>query len=135
MLYLTRRERFCAAHRLFIPEWDDEKNREVFGNCSNKNGHGHNYVLYVTVKGKADPKTGMIVNATELKKIIRKEVIEHLDHKNLNLDVEFMRDVMPTAENLVKMIWKRLEKHISGYKLHRVRIFETENIYADYYGE
>lgn len=135
MLYLTRRERFCAAHRLFVAGWSDEKNMEIFGNCSNKNWHGHNYILYVTVKGEPDPVTGMIINATELKKIIRSEVIDHLDHKNLNLDVEFMQGKMPTAENLVKIIWQRLAPYAKGFALHRVRIYETENIYADYYGE
>ncbi len=135
MVYLTRRERFCAAHRLFVAGWNDEKNMEIFGNCSNENWHGHNYILYVTIKGEPDPVTGMIINATELKKIIRSEVIEHLDHKNLNLDVGFMQGIMPTAENLVKIIWQRLEPHAKGFTLHRVRIYETENIYADYYGE
>lgn len=135
MVYLTRRERFCAAHRLFVDGWNDEKNMEIFGNCSNKNWHGHNYVLFVTIKGEPDPVTGMIINATELKRIIRREVIEHLDHKNLNLDVEFMQGIIPTAENLVKIIWQRLEPCAKGFSLHRVRIYETENIYADYYGE
>ena len=108
---------------------------EIFGNCSNENWHGHNYILYVTIKGEPDPLTGMIINASELKKIIRSEVIEHLDHKNLNLDVDFMKGVMPTAENLVKIIWQRLVPYAEGFELHRVRIYETENIYADYYGE
>ncbi len=135
MVYLTRRERFCAAHRLFVAGWSDEKNMEIFGNCSNENWHGHNYILYVTIKGEPDPLTGMIINASELKKIIRSEVIEHLDHKNLNLDVDFMKGVMPTAENLVKIIWQRLVPYAEGFELHRVRIYETENIYADYYGE
>lgn len=135
MVYLTRRERFCAAHRLFVEDWSQAENEAVFGNCANANWHGHNYDLFVTIKGAPDPQTGMIINVRDLKQIIRREVIEHLDHKNLNLDVAFLRGVMPTIENLSKAIWQRLEPHMNGYELHCVKVYETENIFAEYYGE
>jgi 6-pyruvoyltetrahydropterin/6-carboxytetrahydropterin synthase len=118
-----------------VEDWSQSKNEEVFGNCANPNWHGHNYDLFVTVKGKPDPTTGMIINVRDLKKIIRREVIELLDHKNLNMDVSFMQGVMPTIENLAKVIWQRLQPHMDGYELHRVKVHETENIFAEYYGE
>lgn len=135
MVYLTRRERFSAAHKLHVEEWSKEQNEEIFGNCANANWHGHNYELFVTIKGAPDPQTGMIINVRDLKQIIRREVIEHLDHKNLNLDVAFLQGVMPTIENLSKAIWQRLEPHMKGYELHCVKVYETENIFAEYYGE
>lgn len=136
MVYLTRRERFNAAHKLWVDEWTKEKNLEMFGKCANPNWHGHNYNLFVTVKGKPDPVTGFIVDVKKLSKIIQKEIIEKLDHANLNLDVDFIpRGMQPTTENLVILIWKQLEPHISGCRLHAIRLEETENIYAEYFGE
>lgn len=135
MLYLTRKEHFNAAHRLFNPSWSDEQNEQVFGKCSNKYYHGHNYNLYVTVKGIPDPETGFIVNAKVLSAIIRKNVIDKLDHKNLNIQVPFLEGIMPSTENLAKAIWHELEAHITGCTLHCIRLFETENIFAEYYGE
>lgn len=136
MVYITRRERFNAAHKLWVNSWSDEKNREVFGKCANANWHGHNYDLFVTVKGKPDPLTGFIVDVKNLSKIIKSVVIDHLDHSNLNMDVAFIPENMqPTTENLVMLIWEQLSPHIEGCELHCIKLYETENIYAEYYGE
>ena len=135
MLYLTRKEHFNAAHRLFNPRWSEEKNDAIFGKCANKYFHGHNYDLFVTVKGKPDQDTGLIVNAKDLSAVIRKVVVDKLDHKNLNLEVDFLKDLMPSTENVARAIWLELEPHIAGCQLHCVRLFETESIFAEYYGE
>ncbi|MBK8444377.1 MAG: 6-carboxytetrahydropterin synthase [Sphingobacteriales bacterium] len=135
MVYLTRRERFNAAHRLYNVKWSEEKNRAVFGKCANHNFHGHNYDLYVTVKGTPDPDTGFIVNAHWLGKIIKEQIIEPLDHSNLNTDVPFLKDIFPSTENVVIAIWKQLVPHLEGCQLHCIKLVETENIYAEYYGE
>jgi len=136
MVHITRRERFNAAHKLWVDDWSDEQNKAVFGKCANANWHGHNYNLFVTVKGKPDPMTGFVVDVKELSKIIKEHVIEKLDHCNLNLDVDFIpKGMQPTTENLVILIWQQLEPHIKGCQLHSVRLYETENIYAEYYGE
>ena len=136
MVYITRRERFNAAHKLWVKSWSEEKNLEVFGKCANKNWHGHNYDLFVTVKGKPDPLTGFIVDVKKLSKIIKRVIIEELDHKNLNIDVSFIpEDVQPTTEILVMLIWEQLLPHIEGCELHCVKLYETENIYAEYFGE
>ncbi len=136
MIYLTRRERFNAAHRLYRPEWSDEKNREVFGGCSNPNWHGHNYELFVTVRGDEDPETGFVVNLKELSSVIRDRIISKVDHKNLNLDVDFMKNKMTSTEVLARSIWKELEEPVSelGAELHCVRLNETENNYVEYFG-
>jgi 6-pyruvoyltetrahydropterin/6-carboxytetrahydropterin synthase len=137
MIFITRRETFNAAHRLFKPEWDDQKNLEVFGKCSNPNWHGHNYVLYVTVKGDVDPETGFLVNLKDLSKIINHFVIEKLDHKNMNLEVDFMAGKITSTENLAIGIWQQLESQISklGATLHSVRVFETEKNSVEYFGK
>lgn len=136
MVYLTRRERFNAAHKLWVEEWSDEKNLQVFGKCANKNWHGHNYDLFVTVKGTPDPVTGFIVDVKELSKLIRREITDILDHSNLNLDIPFIpQGMQPTTENLVMLIWRQLEPHLHGCALHSIRLHETENIYAEYFGE
>jgi 6-pyruvoyltetrahydropterin/6-carboxytetrahydropterin synthase len=135
MLYLTRKEHFNAAHMLSNPKWTDEQNIEVFGKCANKNWHGHNYNLFVTVKGNPNPDTGFIMNVKELSAIIQERVLDKIDHKNLNLDVDFMKDILPSTENLAKAIWQQLEPHIKECKLHCVKLWETDNIYAEYYGE
>ena len=136
MIYLTRRERFSSAHRMFRPDWSDEKNREVFGKCSNPNWHGHNYVLFVTVKGDILNETGFVVNMNILKRIIREYVIEKIDHKNLNLDVEFMKGRIATTENIAVAIWEQLFEPVekAGAVLHCIRIEETENNTIEYYG-
>ena len=136
MHYLTRRETFNAAHKLAIADWPDERNREVFGKCANHNWHGHNYDLRVTVSGTPDPVTGFVMDAKVLSTIVKREVVDKLDHANLNLDTNWFTDVLPTTENLTLRIWEHLEQPIAtaGYNLYRVRLYETENIYADYYG-
>lgn len=138
MVYITRIERFNAAHKLWVESWSEAENRDVFGKCSNKNWHGHNYNLHVTVKGMPDPITGFIIDVKKLSLIIKLEVIDHLDHSNLNLDVDFIpKGMQPTTENLVILIWERLEKALEGdtSKLHAIKLWETETIYAEYYGE
>lgn len=137
MIYITRREHFNAAHKLFNPAWSEEKNAEVFGKCANPNWHGHNYNLFVTVKGKVNPDTGYSVNLKDLSVIIRTYVTEKLDHKNLNLDVDFMKGLMPSTENVAIAIWKELTPHINALncKLHSIKLFETENNYVEYFGE
>ena len=135
MVYLTRKEHFNAAHRLFNPKWSDEKNEEIFGKCANKHFHGHNYNLFVTVKGETDPDTGIIVNLKELSQLINSRIIDKLDHKNLNVEVDFLKGIIPSTENLVKAIWAELEPHITGCELHSIKLFETENNYAEYFGE
>lgn len=136
MIYITRRETFNAAHRLFRSDWDDDKNLQVFGKCSNPNWHGHNYVLYVTLKGEVDPGTGFLINLKELSRIVKTRVTEKLDHKNMNLEVDFMKDVIPSTENLAIKIWEQIEEPVRtlGAQLHCVKISETENNFAEYYG-
>lgn len=136
MIYITRRETFNAAHRLFRPEWDDEKNLQIFGKCSNPNWHGHNYVLYVTVKGEVDPKTGFLINLKDLSKIVKEKVLDKLDHKNMNLEVDFMKDRIASTENLAIGIWEQLVKPISnlGATLHSVKVYETEKNFVEYNG-
>jgi 6-pyruvoyltetrahydropterin/6-carboxytetrahydropterin synthase len=136
MIYITRKEHFNAAHKLFNPAWDEAKNMEVFGKCANPNWHGHNYYLYVTVKGEVNPDTGYTVNLKDLSTIIRLSITEKLDHKNLNLDVEFMKDLMPTTENVAIAIWNQLEKQVAqlGGILHCIKLCETENNFVEYFG-
>lgn len=136
MIRITRRERFSAAHRLFKEEWSEEKNYEVFGKCSNPNWHGHNYILFVTVEGEVDKETGFVVDLSQLGKIIKEKVIRHVDHKNLNLDVDFFKDTMSSTENIAIKFWERLEQPIQeiGGKLYSIRIEETENNFAEYFG-
>ncbi|MBL4654907.1 MAG: 6-carboxytetrahydropterin synthase [Bacteroidia bacterium] len=134
MVFLTRRETFNAAHRLFNPNWDDEKNFEVFGVCANKNYHGHNYELFVTVKGEPNPETGIITNLKELSTIIKKEIIDKIDHKNIDMDVDFMKGKMSTTENLSIAIFNELKNVITDCELHRVKVQETENNCAEYFG-
>ena len=136
MIYITRRERFNAAHRLFRPEFSDEKNLEVFGKCSNPNWHGHNYELFVTLKGEVDPETGFLVNLKALSRLIKHQVIEKIDHKNINLEVDFMQGRMASTENLAVAIWEQLEKPVRelGSQLHSVKVYESENNYVEYVG-
>lgn len=136
MVYLTRRMRFNAAHKLWVDHWSEEKNFATFGKCANKNWHGHNYELYVTVKGRPDPDTGFVVDAKALRNVIEQEVIDDLDHSNLNLDVPWLQGIgQATTENVVVQIWRRLEHKIPAGTLHCVKLCETENIFATYYGE
>lgn len=136
MVYLTRIEHFNAAHRLFNPNWTPEKNEATFGKCANKNWHGHNFELFVTIKGKPDSDTGFIFDAKKLSVIIRERVVDKLDHRNLNLDVDFMKDKLCSIENLVVGIWKELEPALpEQVKLHYIKLVETPRIYVEYYGE
>ncbi len=135
MVYVTRRETFNAAHRLFNPEWSEEKNFEVFGKCSNPNWHGHNYVLEVVVAGEINKKTGFVLDIRTLKEIIERNVIEHVDHKNLNIETEFMKGKIPSTENLAVGIWNQLVDKIEVAKLYKVRLSETENNFFEYKGD
>lgn len=136
MIYLTRRERFSAAHRMFREDWSDEVNSRVFGKCSNPNWHGHNYILWVTVKGEMSEDHGFVMNIDTLKRIILDKVISKLDHKNINMEVDFMKGKIATTENLAVAIWNELIPEIEkdGIFLHCVRIQETENNTIEYYG-
>lgn len=136
MLTLTRRERFNAAHRLFRDDWSDDKNYEVFGKCANKNWHGHNYDLFVTVKGEINPDTGFILDLKWLSDLLKEKVVEPLDHKNLNLDVPFLKGKMVSTEVIIIEIWKLIEKDIKskGAELFYIKLMETENNYVEYWG-
>lgn len=136
MIYITRKEHFNAAHKLFNPDWSEEKNEAVFGKCANKNWHGHNYDLFVTVKGTINPDTGFVVNLKELSTLIRRDVTDVLDHKNLNMDVAGM-PVMPSTENVAIFIWNILFSKIAamGAALHCIKLYETESNYVEYFGE
>jgi 6-pyruvoyltetrahydropterin/6-carboxytetrahydropterin synthase len=130
-MLVTRREQFNAGHRLFNPSFSDERNLEIFGRCSNPGGHGHNYVLEVTVEGEPDPATGYVYDLGELGSLMRKQIIEDVDHRNLNTDVDWMRGVIPTAENLAGAFWDRLEPHLPSGLLYSVRVVETDKNWAE----
>lgn len=136
MIYITRRERFNAAHRLFRKDFDDEKNFQVFGKCSNPNWHGHNYELFVTIKGEINPQTGFLVNLTDIKHLIREKVTNKLDHKNLNTEVDFLQGKFTSTEVLCVSIWEQLEHEIHqlGAELHKIKVVETENNFVEYFG-
>jgi 6-pyruvoyltetrahydropterin/6-carboxytetrahydropterin synthase len=135
MVYLTRIEHFNAAHRLYNPDWSAEKNEQVFGKCANHNWHGHNFELYVTIKGDPDPDTGFIFDAKRLSTIVKERVIDKLDHRNLNLDVDFMLGKRCSIENLVVGIWQELAPALPAHvKLHCLKLVETPKIYVEYYG-
>jgi 6-pyruvoyltetrahydropterin/6-carboxytetrahydropterin synthase len=136
MVYLTRQEHFNAAHKLFNPAWSKERNEQVFGVCANENWHGHNYDLFVTIKGIPDPDTGFLFDVKALSKLIKTHVIDLLDHKNLNLDVPFMAGKMCSTENLALAIWNQLAPNLPhSVKLHCVKLYETPRIYVEYFGE
>ena len=135
-IYITRRETFNAAHKLWREDWSEEKNWEVFGKCSNKNWHGHNFQIFVTVKGEPSPETGFVINLKDLSVILKEEVIEPLDHKNLNLDVPFLSGMLASTENMAIQIWERIKGPIAaaGGELVKIKLVETENNYVEYYG-
>ena len=135
MILLTRKAEFSASHYYWVPEWTEEENRRAFGKCANRNGHGHNYTLEVTVAGEIDEKTGFVVDLKELKDVIEREVMSVYDHRHLNLEVPEFAAKMPTTENIAIAIWNRLDGKIAGAKLHRVRVYEMADLFADYYGE
>jgi 6-pyruvoyltetrahydropterin/6-carboxytetrahydropterin synthase len=135
MVYLTRVEHFNAAHRLFNPGWSKEQNEAVFGKCANENWHGHNYELYVTIKGEPDPDTGFLFDAKKLSELIRDHVTEKVDHRNLNLDVDFLKGQICSTENLAIGIWQQLRPHLpAAVPLHCIKLYETPRIYVEYFG-
>ena len=135
MVYLTRVEHFNAAHKLYNPHWSYEQNEAVFGKCANENWHGHNYELYVTIKGEVDKENGFLYDAKKLSNLIKNEVLELVDHKNLNMDVRFLEGKMCSTENLAIGIWNQLIPHLpAGVFLHCVKLYETPRIYVEYYG-
>jgi 6-pyruvoyltetrahydropterin/6-carboxytetrahydropterin synthase len=136
MVYLTRQEHFNAAHKLANPAWSKEKNEEVFGKCANENWHGHNYELFVTVKGDPDPDTGFLFDVKQLSHLINIYVVELLDHKNLNVDVPFLAGKMCSTENLAVGIWNQLAPHLpERVQLHCIKLYETPRIYVEYFGD
>ncbi|MFT6717392.1 MAG: 6-pyruvoyltetrahydropterin/6-carboxytetrahydropterin synthase [Saprospiraceae bacterium] len=136
MLLLTRRERFNAAHKLYQEKWSEEKNTEVFGKCANRNWHGHNYELFVTVKGEINEDTGFIIDLKRLSEVLQEKVVEVLDHKNLNLDVPFLKGKMASTEILAVSIWNEIKDDVIelGAQLHSIKLKETENNFVEYFG-
>ena len=135
MIFLTRHEHFNAAHKLYNPSWSPEKNEEVFGKCANANWHGHNYDLMVTIKGEVDADTGFLMDVKKLSQIINEYVCEPLDHRNINMDVTFMKDVLPSTENLAIKIWEQLGPKLpANVKLHCIKLYETPRIGVEYFG-
>lgn len=135
MIYLTRKAEFSASHYYHNPQFTPEENQRVFGKCSNLNGHGHNYVLEVTVKGSVDEKTGFVVDLKELKQILENEVVVAMDHRHLNKEVPEFATLIPTVENIATAIWNRLAPKLKVAKLHRVRVYESDDLFADFLGE
>lgn len=133
MIRVTKRVEFCAAHHYANPQWSQEENRRVFGKCSNV--HGHNYVLEVTVEGEPSPETGMVMDLKALKDVIRSAVLDRLDHRDLNQDVPYFKEKIPTPENLAVVVWELLEPRLEGCRLYRVRLYEDETFFVDYYGD
>lgn len=135
MVLLTRKAEFSAAHYYYNEAWSQQENEKVFGKCANRNGHGHNYTLEVTVAGEVDAISGFVVDLKALKDVIEREVVQVYDHRHLNLEVPEFRTVIPTTENIAIAIWKRLESKIAGARLQRVRVYEMPDLFADYCGE
>jgi 6-pyruvoyltetrahydropterin/6-carboxytetrahydropterin synthase len=135
MVYLTRRAEFSASHFYHNPKLSPEENRRIFGKCNNPNGHGHNYTLEVTVAGEVDARSGFVIDLKDLKEVINKEVLDGMDHRHLNEEVPEFRDRIPTTENLAIAIWNRLADKLHGARLYRVRVYETDDLFVDVYGE
>jgi 6-pyruvoyltetrahydropterin/6-carboxytetrahydropterin synthase len=135
MIFLTRKAEFSSAHFYWVDDWPEEENLKVFGKCANRNGHGHNYTVEVTVAGEVDPVSGFVVDLKQLKDILEHEVIRVYDHRHLNLEVPEFRESIPTTENIAIAIWNRLVDRIPNARLHRVRIYEMPDLFADFYGE
>jgi 6-pyruvoyltetrahydropterin/6-carboxytetrahydropterin synthase len=133
--YVTRREVFCASHLLWNNDFSEEKNIEVYDKCANPNGHGHNYILEVTVAGEIKSDTGYMIDFKKLKQLVRTEIVDRVDHKHLNFDVDFLRGVIPTAENLAVAFWNILDPKIIDGELYAIRLRETENNVVEYRGE
>ena len=135
MILLTRKAEFSAAHFYWIDSWSPEENQRVFGKCANRNGHGHNYTLEVTVAGEVDPVTGFVVDLKQLKDILEAEVVSVYDHRHLNLEIADFASVVPTTENIAIAIWRRLQGKIPNARLQRIRVYETPDLFADFYGD
>jgi 6-pyruvoyltetrahydropterin/6-carboxytetrahydropterin synthase len=135
MIFLTRKAEFSSAHFYWIDAWTEEENYRVFGKCANRNGHGHNYTVEVTVAGEVDPVSGFVVDLKQLKDILEHEVIRVYDHRHLNLEVPEFQSSVPTTENIAISIWNRLAGKIPNARLHRVRVYEMPDLFADFYGE
>ena len=136
ILYISRKAHFNAAHQLWIPELSEEENFEMFGKCANPNFHGHNFDLYVAVKGSPDPQTGLVMDLKILKKIINEQVVDQLDHQNLNKDVPWLSGIMPSIENIAVAMWQRIAPHLpENVTLHKSTLWETQNNFVEYYGE
>lgn len=135
MIYVTRKAHFSASHRLYNPTFTDERNEEVFDKCNNYFGHGHNYYLEVTVKGLPDPETGYVIDLKDLKKILDEKVVDLVDHKHLNFDVDFLRGIIPTVENLCVAFWRQLENNLPSGELHSIKLWESDQNVAEYFGE
>ncbi len=135
MIFLTRKADFSAAHFYRNLSWTDEQNIAAFGKCANPQGHGHNYVLEVTVAGEVDPVPGFVVDLQLLKDILEREVVSVYDHRHLNHEIPEFASIIPTTENIAVAIWNRLDGKVPNARLHRVRVYEMDDIFADYYGE
>jgi 6-pyruvoyltetrahydropterin/6-carboxytetrahydropterin synthase len=135
MIFLTRKVEFSSAHYYWIDSWSKDENERVFGKCANRNGHGHNYTLEVTVAGEVDPVSGFVVDLKDVKEILEREVVNVYDHRHLNLEVPEFKTALPTTENIAVAIWKRLDGKIPNARLHRIRVYEMADLFADYYGE
>jgi 6-pyruvoyltetrahydropterin/6-carboxytetrahydropterin synthase len=135
MILLTRKAEFSASHYYWNETWSEQENVRKFGKCANRNGHGHNYTLEVTVSGAIDPATGFVVDLKELKDVLEREVVSVYDHRHLNLEIPEFKTAIPTTENIAIAVWKRLDGKIPGAVLHRVRVYELPDLFADYYGE
>ncbi len=135
MVYITKEINFSSSHRLFNPTFDHSKNEEIYDKCNNLNGHGHNYKLQVTVAGIPNPETGYLIDLKKLKKILMEEIHDKVDHKNLNYDVDFLKGIIPTVENLSVCFWEILESKIPSGKLFKIKLWETDASFVEYYGE
>lgn len=135
MIYITRKVHFCASHRLFNPDFSDTRNEKVFGICNNQMGHGHNYELEVTVRGEIPKETGMVLDLKKLKDILQREIVNNVDHKNLNHDVDFLKNIIPTAENIAVIFWRILAEKIDNGTLYEIKLFESPNNFVTYRGE
>jgi len=135
VVYLTRKAEFSASHLYHNPAFSPEENQRIFGKCNNPNGHGHNYVLEVTVKGEVDTTTGFVVDLKQLKDLMNREVLDALDHRFLNKEIPEFFTLIPTTENIAVVCWQRLAPRLTTAKLHRVRVYETPDLFADFYGE
>lgn len=135
MIYVTRKAAFSAAHRLYNPTFSDERNEAVFDKCNNRLGHGHNYVMEVTVRGLPDPLTGYVIDLKRLKDLLDEAVIDKVDHKHLNYDVDFLRGIIPTVENLCVLFWQQLEQRLPSGELHCIKVYESDQNMAEYFGQ